>query len=195
MFGKREIRDEDRLRSQSLRQSPALQAATGASTLDALLESAEAILTLHWAKDPPDQRALELINKTNQFNLNGRRFTPPAWEQFLRDEASRLLVVDYSDRFGKLGKISVVAGCVRGETLHVSTWVLSCRAFSRRIEHQIMRILLEQWPRLEFEFERTDRNGPIADFLAGIGATRTIDRKAFADRCPPLFHKTVTFDE
>ncbi|HEX4169217.1 MAG TPA: HAD-IIIC family phosphatase [Bryobacteraceae bacterium] len=192
LFGKRQIREEDRLRSQSLREGQAVQAAAETNTLDTLLESAEAILTLSWAKFPPDPRALELVNKTNQFNLNGRRYTSAEWNQFMTGESSRLLVADYTDRFGKLGKISVLAGCAQGDTFNVTTWVLSCRAFSRRIEHQMLKSLFEHWKNLDFQFVPTERNGPTAAFLASIGANTAITRDQFAERCPPLFQKTVT---
>ena len=191
-FGKREVREEDRLRTRSLRQGEAVQAAVESNSLDALLEGAEAIVTLSWSKDPLDPRALELVNKTNQFNLNGRRYTPAEWDQSLAGDWSRLLVVEYADRFGKLGKISVLAGCAQGATFRVNTWVLSCRAFSRRIEHQVLRTLLEKWNTVEFEFVQTERNGPTAAFFESIGGETTITSAVFAERCPPLFQKTIT---
>ena len=39
------------------------------------LEQAESELTFSLTKTPWDPRVLELINKTNQFNLNGIRYT------------------------------------------------------------------------------------------------------------------------
>jgi FkbH-like protein len=72
LFGKSTISRDDTLRLESLRRSPEwFGKADAASTPpDDFLAAAEAEITLNATKDPPDPRALELINKTNQFNLN-----------------------------------------------------------------------------------------------------------------------------
>ena len=104
-FAKREIREEDRLRVESLRANESLrQVESDPATLDALLATAEAKVKFDCSKQPPDPRALELINKTNQFNLNGARYSEADWKAYLADAATRLLVVTYEDRFGKLGR-------------------------------------------------------------------------------------------
>ena len=54
------------------------------------------------------KRALELLNKTNQFNLNGRRYSEPALLRALRDRGQELVVVAYEDRFGPLGTIAAL---------------------------------------------------------------------------------------
>jgi len=51
----------------------------------------------------------ELINKTNQFNLNGVRLSEGQWMQHLADPASIVVSVSYEDKFGALGVIGVVA--------------------------------------------------------------------------------------
>ena len=53
-------------------------------------------------------RAFELINKTNQFNLNGKRFSESDWLSFLQDPAAFLLTASYEDKYGPLGKVAVI---------------------------------------------------------------------------------------
>ena len=85
----------------------------------------------------------------------------------------------------------MIAGREHERTFDVEVWVMSCRAFSRRIEHQCLKLLLSRWDPVRFRFERTERNGPMLDFLAemvpDLGAVR---RMEFSGRCPPLFHRT-----
>ena len=54
---------------------------------------------------------------------------------------------------------------------------MSCRAFSRRIEHQCLNYLFEKLDvdEIVFEYEATPRNGPIQDFFAELlaGPTRS----------------------
>ena len=54
-----------------------------------ILRQSDAELTLNFAKEPLDPRALELVNKTNQFNLNGKRFTEGGWKNFVDRERIR----------------------------------------------------------------------------------------------------------
>jgi FkbH-like protein len=189
-FAKRRIFEEDALRSSSLRATNPLAHAPTAGSLDEILSGAQATIAASWGKNPADERALELINKTNQFNLNGFRYTEGEWREFLRDPATHVLVVEYADRFAKLGKIAVLAGRARDGTFDVSTWVMSCRAFSRRIEHQCLNLVFQRWDRMRVRYRATERNSPLREFLSNAGISGEITRKQFQDSCPALFHQT-----
>jgi FkbH-like protein len=112
---------------------------------------------------------LELVNKTNQFNLNGRRYTEASWHKYFLDPTSFLMTVSYKDKFGPLGKIAVIVG--RGNRkLNVDMWVMSCRAFSRGIEHRCLEELFAKFDvdEIELDYLQTDRNGPLTQFLTEI---------------------------
>src|ERR1019366_1176768 len=102
---------EDLIRAASLRNASTWmpQEAGGAASSE-FLEQIEAVVTIDTRKDPSDPRPLELVNKTNQFNLNGRRFTESEWRTLLEDPQSFVWTVSYTDKFGPLGKIAVLAG-------------------------------------------------------------------------------------
>jgi len=198
LFAKEVISAEDALRMASLRRagSPAEDAPSGASQ-DAFLEQIAAVIELDFRKDPRDLRPLELVNKTNQWNLNGRRETEAAWLAGLSDPEVIVMVASYRDRFGPLGKIAVLRGRRAGaRALAVDTWVMSCRAFARRIEH---RCLVELFERLDvdeitFDHAPTARNGPLREFFeAMVGHApepgQRLSRRALLSRCPPLYHE------
>ena len=196
VFGKETIREEDALRLDSIRSASAVREHVeekGAS-LDNFLAQAEGIVTLDFTRDPPDPRALELVNKTNQFNLNGIRFSEAEWHERLRSPDAFLVVVSYEDKFGPLGKIAVLLGRREKAGLRLEAWAMSCRAFARRIEHRCIEQLLDRSEHecITFEFNPTPRNGPLQAFLEGLlghapepGCTLTKAR--FAEGCPPLF--------
>ncbi|MBX9601796.1 MAG: HAD-IIIC family phosphatase [Bryobacteraceae bacterium] len=196
-FGKEAILEEDKLRSQSLR-TPVEQVEVPGhgAALDEFLASAAGAITIDAANPPPDTRAFELVNKTNQFNINGRRFTEGEWNAMLQSPGAFLLTVSYQDRFGPLGRIAVLAGAREGSVCKVHTWVMSCRAFSRRIEHQCLAYLFDtlEVDRVDCDFRPTERNGPSADFFAAICGSRpegpvSVSRQDFRDRCPAVYHK------
>ena len=152
-------------------------------------------------KEPFDQRAFELVNKTNQFNLNGRRFQEVEWRNSLNSTDSVFLTVTYRDKFGPLGKIAVLAGNLvapdsqNHRRLRMHTWVMSCRAFSRLIEYECLRWLFAQFEvdEVEFDFSMTPRNQPMQDFLQQLRNAPPephcrVTRAQFTRNCPPSTH-------
>ncbi len=171
LFGKPVLTDEDRIRGKSIRSSAAIQELGDAAASDDFLAGLGATITIDWRFDSADRRPVELINKTNQFNLNGRRISEGEWQRCGEDGNSVLSVVSYADKFGPLGKVAVVLGTKHGEKLRVSHWVMSCRAFSRRLEHHTLDSLFRETgsEEIEFAFEATDRNKPLQDFFRATG--------------------------
>lgn len=197
LCGRPELSAEDGLRAASLRRDAEWRAAApGGAGLDSLLEGVGGTVTFSWAKDAADSRPLELINKTNQFNLNGRRWTDGDWLAWLRDPATRLLVVSYRDKFGPLGKIAVAALRQQDRALRLESWVMSCRAFSRRIEHHTLKEILDSTgaSAVHMEFQPTERNRPLRELLGSFAALPenagpvTLDAARFRELCPPLYH-------
>lgn len=172
MFGKSTILLEDSVRMESIRRSHerAEVRDPAAAMPQGFIESVGAEMNFNFSKAPLDPRALELVNKSNQFNLNGRRYTEASWENYLRNPASLLLLVSYKDKFGPLGKVAALAGCQKGRKIIINTWAMSCRAFSRQLEYKCLTELITKFDidELEFEYLPTDRNGPFRDFLRAI---------------------------
>jgi len=197
LFGKPVITEEDMLRLRSIRTAGAWRSESGApqTPSDEFLRSAEARIFFECGYRS-DNRAFELVNKTNQFNLNGRRYSESDWRRLISDPSEVLLTVTYEDKFGALGKIAVLLGKRRGDEVHLQTWVMSCRAFSRRIEHQCLRFLFVELGvnRIIFEFAPTARNGPFQDFLKSVAgpsleAPVSLTKDTFSENAPELFHR------
>ena len=194
LFGKGSITTEDQLRRTSLRQSHERAARAPGATVDQVLSQADAAIILSF--DQPDQRAFELINKTNQFNLNGRRLDEAAWRARLANPRHFLLTATYRDKFGPLGKIAVVSGMRNEPEAEIDIWVMSCRAFSRRIEYQMLKSLFERLnaDTLRLDLARNERNGPLREFVQAISGHEAdgpvrIRKDDFLRRCPQLFAK------
>lgn len=201
LFGRDEVREEDRLRTASLRSAAELRtAAASADDDERFLAGLDAEITMTLSRDASDGRAIELVNKTNQFNLNGRRYTSAEWTAALDAPNAMLATVAYRDKFGPLGKIAVAVGRVADGRLRLDSWVMSCRAFSRRIEHHTALALLDALgaDTMELDFVPTPRNGPLQEFLAAItGVTPTtagpvtLTRAQLEARSPALQHRLV----
>jgi FkbH-like protein len=203
LFGKDRISPEDASRLNSIRQGAVfLESSQGSSAPETFLAGLNPIITLDFRKTVEDPRALELVNKTNQFNLNGKRCTEAEWSQQLSEPESVLMVASYTDKFGALGRISVLLGRLQGATLRVGTWVMSCRAFARRIEYQCLKNLFERRGvgEIEFQFAPNSKNGPLQEFFSKIlgskpAAPFTLSREAFERECPQLYHQVSEVNE
>ena len=195
LCGKERVSSDDALRLESIRQGAAFRVqAAAAATPESFLARAEAVLSFDFGS-AAEPRVLELVNKTNQFNLNGKRYSEADWRTLTSQPDAVVVSVSYEDKFGPLGTIAVVAGAVHGKRLAIETWVMSCRAFARRIEHQTLKILFESTGagEVDFDFVPTARNGPLQEFLAAVTgeqpATEVRVRRAqFDESCPSLYH-------
>ena len=196
-FGKASLSEEDTFRLQSLRNSKVIQRSlASAPNSDEFLKNADAHILFTSVKHRDDPRALELLNKTNQFNLNGKRLTEGEWSKYLADPSTFALLISYGDKFGPLGKISVLLGRSGKGRIQTDFWVMSCRAFSRRIEHQCVNYLFGKYNASEitFDFKPTDRNGPLQEFFKELlgsapGPHVTLSRTTCFERSPKLFHR------
>jgi FkbH-like protein len=169
LFGKSAISEEDTIRIESIRCSSVATEFSDAATPTSadFLERVEAQITFDFTQTPLDPRGLELVNKTNQFNLNGKRYTESSRRNYFLNPKSFLLLVSYRDKFGPLGKIAVLGGRRNGKKLTIDTWVMSCRAFSRRIEYKCLDELFEKFEvaEIELDYSKTERNAPLREFL------------------------------
>ena len=198
LFGKTTVTLEDQLRVSSLRNSD-VAITSAAIDPEEFLRQAEAEITLEW--NMPDERCFELINKTNQFNLNGQRLDEAAWRRRLSDPQSFVLAIRYADKYAPLGKVSVLAGRWQNGIPHIDIWVLSCRAFSRRIEHVVLQACFERFDceQLHFDFLTTDRNAPLRELLTDLcdaepNGPVALTRMTFKSHCPSLYAKVLSHD-
>jgi FkbH-like protein len=83
-------------------------------------------------------RMAQLINKSNQFNLTGNRYSESELLALsLRDDCE-VRYYRLADRFGDNGLISVVVLLLRpGGLAEIDVWVMSCRVLSRTMEEFI----------------------------------------------------------
>ena len=201
LCGKGQLSPDDKIRRESIKQGARFQNELASAEIapESFWRQLNGVLSLDF--DCVDStRAYELVNKTNQFNLNGIRYTESEWRRLVSAKNSVLVSAAYEDKFGQLGVISVLEGERRGSRMVVSTWVLSCRAFSRRIEHAILQLLFDRLSlkEIEFNFIATARNGPLQDFLSGILGSKPAGQvvlrgEQFDRNCPRLYHEIREF--
>lgn len=89
-------------------------------------------------------RITQLTNKSNQFNVTTKRYTPAEMEEVFRDNQYIRLYGKLTDKFGDNGVVSVVIGKKEGDTLHMDLWLMSCRVLKRDMELAMLDTLVEK---------------------------------------------------
>jgi FkbH-like protein len=184
-FHRTEITQEDRKRTElyRARQAAIIPVESEGADIQDFLRSLEMRLSIHDRSAGDRTRAVQLINKTNQFNLNGVRRSDEEVEEILAG-GGRLLTASLSDRHGEHGEI--LSYLMDSEGV-VRSFVLSCRVFRRRVEHAFLAWVADHrgWPQ-RFEYAPTPRNEPFQRFLDVPGVTvgpedsgAVFDRSAF----------------
>lgn len=120
------------------------------------------------------QRVAQLTNKSNQFNLTTLRCTEEDIRRMQESADWICLCAGLKDRFADNGIVSVVAGEILGDTLHVRLWLMSCRVLKRGLEDLMMNCLVKRAAERGVKkiigyYIPTAKNGMVKDFYAGYG--------------------------
>ncbi len=170
------VTTEDRARTRHYQGNQgrgALQAAT--SDLDAYLRGLEMELIWRHFDRIGLPRIVQLINKTNQFNLTTRRYTEAEVEAVMSDPRALGLQLRLLDRFGDNGVIAVVIGRLQDRRdLLIDTWLMSCRVLGRQVEKATLTVLAAEARRLGADrlvgvFVPSGKNAMVKDHYASLG--------------------------
>ena len=89
-------------------------------------------------------RIVQLIGKTNQFNVTTRRHNQAQVEALARDPACIHFSLRLRDRFADHGLVSLMIAVQRGAMLEIDTWLMSCRVIGRSVERAMLAHLCQQ---------------------------------------------------
>jgi FkbH-like protein len=144
-------------------------------SVDEFLRDLEMTATAGPIRPVDAARALQLINKSNQFNTTTRRLNADDFARFSAKPGNLSLQIRLRDRFGDNGLVSVMLlAAVGSETWQIDTWVTSCRVFGRQLEDELLNLVAETAVsrgirRLVAEFIPTARNKVVADLYERLG--------------------------
>lgn len=147
------------------------------------VDTADAVATLYklqlevrirFAGQKELARVGELINRTNQFNMNGARTTSKEVARWHSSPVHDIWVAEGRDKFGEMGTISVAVTERTSRGVEIIAFVLSCRVFGFGME----RALLGRIQRSAMGdaviglFKETPHNGPCHKTYPDNGFSR-----------------------
>jgi FkbH-like protein len=177
LFGRVTVTEEDRARTELYRrrlEGMAPSHLAGADLKDFLAGLKMRLTIYDRSKEGDRTRAVQLINKTNQFNLNGRRWGDGEIDALL-SSGGQLFGAALEDRIGSHGEI---LACLLDSKGVIRAWVMSCRVFRRRVEFTFLNWLIRHQGVNALDFNPTERNRSFRDFLKEVslphGETRVL---------------------
>ncbi len=155
---------------------------TSAGNRDEFLASLEIVCTFLNALDAPLARSVQLLAKTNQFNLTTRRHSAAEVEAFASAPGGQAIAVRVRDRFGDAGVVGLAFARTEGHTCSIDSLLLSCRVIGRGIETALLahlgaNAIRAGATRMVGEFIPTKKNAPCADFYVDHGFVKDTTSK------------------
>ena len=170
------VTDDDLNRvSEYKAQTQRAQLESSASNRNEFLASLEIVCTFQSALQAPLSRAVQLLAKTNQFNVTTRRHSAAEVEEFAAN--GQALVIRVRDRFGDAGVVGLALARNQGDVCYIDSFLLSCRVIGRGVETALLAFIAENAQRtgatrIIGEFIPTKKNAPSASFYADHGFTQ-----------------------
>ena len=133
-------------------------------------------LRIDVAKSTDEQmaRVSQLSWRTNQFNFTTIRRSEAELRTWLKNGSRDCVVASVSDRFGDYGLVGVLLYEIGANQLTVDTFLVSCRALGRGVEHRMLAELGrmaegEGKALVQLPYLPTERNSPALEFIKSLG--------------------------
>jgi FkbH-like protein len=133
--GRAESYRSQRLRTDLRRRTP---------TLDEFLAALEQRVVIDSLHAGSLGRAVQLAQRTNQFNLTARRYSAAEFGALLADPGVEAYTLALADRFGESGIVGLAILRLGEGDAEIDTLLLSCRVLGRGIEDAFLAFLAER---------------------------------------------------
>jgi FkbH-like protein len=174
-FDNLSISNEDRKRGAMYRSEvQRKEFRAGSSDLESYLLSLEMVLEISLVTDFSVPRIAQLTQKTNQFNLTTRRYTEADIKLMADDSGTDVIQLQLRDRFGEMGIIGTCIVKYSGSNAHIDSFMLSCRALGRGVEHAFLHRVVDRAESravktLTGEYIPTRKNEQVSEFFVKKG--------------------------
>lgn len=120
-------------------------------------------------------RIVQLMQRSNQFNLTTSRFSEAACQAMMADTAQFVpFTITLSDKYGDYGLICVAVLKIAGDALEIAEFLMSCRVLKRGVEAFAMNEIVKLAQRsgcgkVTGRYLRTAKNDMVRNFYADFG--------------------------
>ncbi|MGW9527077.1 HAD-IIIC family phosphatase [Paenibacillus terrae] len=138
-------------------------------SLEEWLHSLEIKVTPHKLDKLLLTRAVQLINKTNQFNMATRRFTIEEYWSWNELPNNHAILFEVEDKFGNAGYTGLISvSCDDEGQAEIHDFVMSCRVMGKGIEDAMLYLVSKHFSahNIKATYVKTEKNKPFYDFIS-----------------------------
>ena len=137
------------------------------------LAACEIVLVLQPYSHEDLGRVTELVQRTNQLNVSGRKYTREEVLAVIEDQSLEKLVLACSDRYGSYGTVGFCLVRRGPGEIRLEDFMLSCRVQAKNIELALISHVVERHnpgraARIWVNYRQTARNAPARQVLESL---------------------------
>jgi FkbH-like protein len=175
LFARLTLSDEDRQRQRHYAEQAArLDARRAAPSLEDFYRSLAQEVRIERLLRDSAERAAQLTQKTNQFNLTTRRYTAAELLRLAESGEAQVFTARVLDAYGDSGLTGLAVLRETPSAVEIDTFLLSCRVLGRGVETALLSFLLARARSLgarplRGRFVPTRKNAPARDLFRDHG--------------------------
>ncbi|MBR6825847.1 MAG: HAD-IIIC family phosphatase [Oscillospiraceae bacterium] len=122
-------------------------------------------------------RCYELVVRTNQLNMSGKKYTPEEFEAILSRPDHKVFALSCGDDFGEYGIVGFGQYKIEDNTLVFTEFAMSCRVAGKFVESALFSHLLQSngYSEGSFVIRKTKKNSLLRNTLDDIGFTKVVE--------------------
>ncbi len=143
-------------------------------SIEDYIKSLEISISIHKLRKEEVERTAQLTQKTNQFNVTTKRYTPADIIKLAKSDSFEIYTCSASDKYGDSGLVSVLIIEYKDSTAYIDTFLMSCRVMGRTIENSIIQriediLVAKQKKLIKATYFPTAKNEPVAFLFEKLG--------------------------
>lgn len=156
-------------------------------SFDDYLKSLEIELSIAQVTNLTIERAAQMTQKTNQFNLTTHRYTQDDIQAFLNRKMP-VYTLRVSDKFGDNGITALMIIDIKDQQATIDTLLMSCRVLGKQIEFEFVKYVLNDFFKnykvdsITAYYLPTLKNVQVADFYDRVGFENLGHGRYFLDK-------------
>lgn len=136
------------------------------------IKSCEMELRIEYINEGSEKRSLELVQRTNQLNLSGRKYKVEDFHRLIESHEKNAFAVFCKDKYGDYGQVGfIIAAMAEGQNLVISEYAVSCRVAEKWVEPTLLMWMRDRWcaERITFRGVYNRKNDRLVGTLKKYG--------------------------
>jgi FkbH-like protein len=99
-----------------------------------------------------EQRLLQIVHKTNQFNLTTKRYSQSEISSFKKNKKNKIFLINLNDKYGDHGLVGLAMLRKEKNFIYIDNFAMSCRVLGRHLEFWMFSKIVEYGKKNKVDF-------------------------------------------